>query len=104
MKLVVVDNKKSETDFLDVARLIYRDDQNWVCPLDTIVAAIFDPNVNAYYKDGEAIRWVLKDDNGNLIGRIAAFYNTEKAKKYDPPAGGIGFSSVSIMGRRLPIV
>jgi hypothetical protein len=37
-------------------------------------------------------RWILKDNNGNLIGRIAAFTNKKyKNKGDDVAAGGIGF-------------
>ena len=38
------------------------------------------------------IRWILKDDEGKLIGRIAAFTNKKyKNKGDDVPVGGIGF-------------
>lgn len=91
MQLLKIEDKKTADLFLDVAREIYRDDSNWVCPLDSIVEGIFDPAKNEYYSNGDAARWILKDAKGKLIGRIAAFYNLEKARRYDPPAGGMGF-------------
>ncbi len=91
MRLIPVNNKRTKREFLDVARIIYRDDHNWICPLDKIINSIFDPNKNKYFADGDAIRWVLKDNSGQLIGRVAAFYITAKANKYNPPAGGMGF-------------
>lgn len=91
MKLVKVEDKKSVSAFLEVPHVIYRDDPNWICPLDNLISAVFDPEENEYYKNGEAIRWVLLDDNDQLIGRVAAFYNLDKAKKYAPPTGGLGF-------------
>ncbi len=91
MKLIEVNNRKTAVKFLDVARVIYRDDPNWICPLDDVINGIFDPGRNEYYVNGNAIRWILTDSDGNLIGRIAAFYNLDKAKRYDPPAGGMGF-------------
>lgn len=91
MNLFEVNNKKRAKEFLEVPRLIYQNDENWICPLDSIIDSIFDPNKNKYFDDGEAIRWILKDQNGLLIGRVAAFYNNAKARNYNPPAGGMGF-------------
>ncbi|MGE5107364.1 MAG: hypothetical protein ACM3H8_07455, partial [Sphingobacteriales bacterium] len=44
------------------------------------------------FRTGEVIRWILKDEDGNLIGRIAAFVQKKyKNKGDDIPVGGIGF-------------
>ncbi|MCB2219831.1 MAG: GNAT family N-acetyltransferase [Bacteroidetes bacterium] len=91
MKITKVVDKQSARQFLDVARKIYRDDPHWICPPDPIIEGIFDPRKNRYFDNGEAQRWILSDDAGNLIGRVAAFYDQEKAKNYDPPTGGMGF-------------
>ena len=91
MKLIKVDDKRSVKKFLDVARNIYRNDKNWICPLDPVIEAIFNPQKNNYFVNGGACRWILMDDNNQLIGRVAAFYNKEKAARYDPPTGGMGF-------------
>lgn len=77
--------------FHDVGRILYRDDPNWIAPLDMEVENIFNPSKNHLFTHGEAKRWVLQDDSGQLIGRIAAFIDHEKAKKTDIPAGGAGF-------------
>jgi hypothetical protein len=55
------------------------------------VESIFDPQSNVYFKHGEATRWVLQDEKGALIGRVAAFVDHHTAPKQDPPAGGMGF-------------
>lgn len=91
MKLVEVKSKKDANAFLNVSRIIYKGDPNWICPLDKDINAVFDPSKNAYFENGEAIRWLLLDDNHNLIGRNAAFYNTKKANTYEQPTGGMGF-------------
>ncbi len=91
MKLIEVKSKKEAMRFLDVARVLYKDDINWVCPLDNDIEAIFDPVRNAYFKHGEAIRWILEDESGNSIGRVAAFINYKKAPTYEQPTGGMGF-------------
>ena len=91
MVITEVNNKKTQKAFLDVARVIYKDDKIWVCPLDNDIEAIFDPAKNNFHQHGKCTRWVLTDDSGKLIGRIAAFINNKKAYNYEQPTGGIGF-------------
>lgn len=91
MKITRVTDRKTRKKFLDVARIIYRNDKVWVCPFDNEIEAIFDPKKNPYFKHGEVERWILEDDNNNLTGRIAAFIDTKLAYTYNQPTGGIGF-------------
>lgn len=91
MKLIEVTDRKTERMFLDTARVIYRNDDTWVCPLDRHINGVFDPAVNPYFKHGTATRWVLTGDDNSLIGRIAAFIDFNIAKTYDQPTGGTGF-------------
>lgn len=91
MKIIEVTDKKLVKEFLKVPHLIYKNDKNWICPLDSDVEAVFDPAKNAYFNHGEASRWILKSDAGELIGRVAAFINQDKANTYEQPTGGMGF-------------
>ncbi len=91
MKLTEVKDMAGRKAFLDVPRILYAQDENWVCPLDSEIEDIFDPEQNKLFRDGDAIRWVLEDDHGTLIGRVAAFYNKDKAAKLEQPTGGLGF-------------
>ncbi len=91
MKITEVTTKTHQKAFLDTARIIYRNDNNWICPLDNDIEAIFDPTKNNFYQHGKCTRWIITDDNGMLIGRIAAFINNKKAYNYEQPTGGIGF-------------
>lgn len=91
MQLVEVNDKKKAKQFLDVARIIYKGDVIFVCPLDGMVEAVFDSSKNVFFTHGECTRWILKDDSGALIGRTAAFINKSKAYKYEVPVGGMGF-------------
>lgn len=77
--------------FHDTGRFLYQDDPNWIAPLDMEVENIFTPSKNQLFAHGEAIRWILKDDSGRLIGRVAAFINHDKAGKSAVPSGGMGF-------------
>lgn len=89
--IIEVSNRKLENDFLEVPRILYKKDAFWVCPPDNDIRKIFNPLKNRNFNDGEACRWILKDENNNLIGRIAAFYNMKKAAAEKVLAGGAGF-------------
>jgi hypothetical protein len=91
MTITEVTDNKTKKAFLDTARVIYKDDPNWVCPLDNDIAAVFDPQKNNFHQFGTCTRWILKSDEGKLIGRIAAFVNNKKAFNYEQPTGGVGF-------------
>ena len=41
----------------------------------------FNKEKNKAFRFGEIIRWILEDDKGNLIGRVAAFINTKYKNK-----------------------
>ncbi len=86
-----VESTRESREFLDVARHLYRNDPHWVCPLDKDLNAVFDPRKNVFHSHGTITRWVLKSDQGVLIGRIAAFINEDKAYQSEQPTGGIGF-------------
>lgn len=75
--------------FLELPLDIYRNDPNWIRPLDKDVEEVFDPAKNKFFKQGTCRRWLLLDDSGAPIGRIAAFVN--KKYKNEQPTGGIGF-------------
>jgi len=76
--------------FLQVAVDLYKNDPNWIRPLNKDIEEVFDPEKNKFLKrGGECIRWLLVDDNNRSIGRVAAFVN--KQYKQSQPTGGIGF-------------
>lgn len=91
MQLIEVTDKKTRKQFHKVPHLIYKGDPNWACPLEGMIEDIFNPAKNKAFKNGKAIRWILMDDNKNLLGRIAAFINRNTANVFDQPTGGCGF-------------
>ena len=92
MQLVEVTNKKLAADFLRVNVIINKSNPNYIRPLDKDINIVFDQKKNKAYRFGTTIRWILKNENGELIGRVAAFTNKKyKNKGDDVPVGGIGF-------------
>ena len=92
MQLIQVNSYALAKDFLQVPLGIYKDDPNYIRPLDKDINDVFDPKKNKAYRFGECERWVLRNNEGELIGRIAAFVNKKYRNKGDTQkTGGIGF-------------
>ena len=91
MNIVEVNSRREAKQFHDVGRVIYRNDNTWVCPLDKEIESIFNPTGNIFFQHGEATRWILFDDQKKLAGRIAAFIDHKSSLQHDQPTGGIGF-------------
>lgn len=92
MELVIVNNEKTARQFIDVHVQLNKNVSGWIRPLDKDIDLVFNPEKNKAYRQGECVRWILKDDQGKLIGRIAAFVNKKYKSKGDTqPTGGVGF-------------
>jgi GNAT superfamily N-acetyltransferase len=89
--LVEVKTKKDIREFHDLPSEINRGDSNWIRPLTKEIETVFNPSLNPQFRNGEAIRWLLKDGSGKTVGRVAAFYNRKIANKDQRPVGGMGF-------------
>ena len=89
--LVEVKTKKDIREFHDLPSGIYSGDSNWIRPLTKEIETVFNPSLNHQFRNGEAIRWLLKDGSGKTVGRVAAFYNRKIANKDQKPVGGMGF-------------
>ena len=92
MQLIPVKDTITAKQFLQVPVTLYKNDPNWIRPLDNDINEVFDAKKNKAFRFGEVERWILKDEEDRLIGRIAAFVNKKYKNKEDVvPVGGIGF-------------
>ncbi len=92
MQLTEVTSPKLARDFIRVNVEINKGQPNYIRPLDKDIQDIFDPEKNKSFRFGEATRFILRNDEGKLIGRIAAFVNKKyKTRGDEVPVGGIGF-------------
>ena len=89
LKEVVDFTEKKE--FLDFPSVLYKDETNWIRPLDEDVEKVFDFKQNKFFRTGKAIRWLLMDGTGRTVGRVAAFHEKNTANSFEQPTGGIGF-------------
>ncbi len=78
--------------FIELAVELYKNDKNWIRPLNKDIEEVFDEKKNKAFRFGKAQRWILVDEAGKPAGRIAAFTNKKYKNKDDNmPVGGIGF-------------
>lgn len=85
-------NKQTSNLFNEVNVLLNKHNPKYIRPLKNEVEAVFDPEKNKAFKNGEAKRWLLRDANQNVIGRIAAFVSSKYVNKGDTyPVGSCGF-------------
>jgi len=92
MQLFQVHNVRDAREFIQVNVDILGAMPGYIRPLDKDINHVFDPEKNKVLRYAEATRWILKDKNGQHLGRIAAFVNKRYKTKGDEfPVGGIGF-------------
>ena len=94
MKVIEVLTKQDRKEFIDFPKRLYKNDPFWVCPLDVAIESVFNPAANHSFKHGVATRWILKDDNGDTIGRVAAFIDAVRSEANNQPTGGMGYFEV----------
>ncbi len=92
MTLIEVTEKKHIKAFLTLPVRLYKEEKNWIRPLDKDIEEIFNPETNKLLRQGKCIRWILQDNDGLTIGRVAAFINKKTVNKdNNQPTGGMGF-------------
>ncbi len=92
MTVLEVTSPKLVREFLNLNALVNQDNPNYIRPLDNEVEQVFNPTKNKLFKQGNAKRWIVKDEKGSTVGRIAAFYYTKyKNKGTEYPVGCVGY-------------
>ena len=92
MKLIEVKDDQTAKEFLMLPVHLYKNEKHWIRPLTKDINNVFDKDKNKYFRNGELIRWILKDNSEKVIGRVAAFINKKTVKKdNDQPTGAMGF-------------
>jgi len=91
MILTEVKTLQQIKEFIEFPTFHYANDKNYIRPLDEDVSKVFDADKNKLLKDDNCKRWLLKNEVGGVLGRLAAFINPMTANLEEQPTGGIGF-------------
>lgn len=92
MKLVVVNDSPGIAAFHALPFRIYKNDSQWIPYIKQEVEKVFSVEKNKLYAEGaESIRWILENEKGEVIGRVAAFINPRTSGLGKFKTGGMGF-------------
>ena len=91
MEIIKVTSKKEEQDFIKFQHYLYKDNPHYIRPLNKEIKYIFDHTKNFYCTKDNHVRFILKDKEGKIIGRIAAFINNIQPTEGSLNTGSIGF-------------
>ena len=89
MNVIPVISKETISEFLNFPKLLFKEDDHYIRPLDQDIENIFDSKKNKFFKAGSCERFLFKNEADKTVGKIAVFIN--KKYKQDQPTGGIGF-------------
>lgn len=90
MELREVTTAKDLKTFLRFPRQIYRQDPNWIAPLEFERKAFLNPKKNPFFRRGEA-RLFLAYQGSRPVGRISAQIHYGHLERYKDAAGFFGF-------------
>jgi len=95
-KISEVLSKKDIRQWLEFPSRLYKKDPHYVRPMDHEIEKIFDRKQNKLFRYGDAARFLLRDENDDIVGRIAVFYDTKTSAVYEKEengqkTGGCGF-------------
>ncbi|HRI79881.1 MAG TPA: hypothetical protein PLR06_10140 [Cyclobacteriaceae bacterium] len=92
MQIAEVRTKEDLREFLMLPVRLYKSTPQWIRPLDSDVESVFNPEKNKAYRGGSCIRWLIRNDKNETVGRVAAFIIDKLVRKgNDQPTGGMGF-------------
>jgi hypothetical protein len=92
MKIKEIITEADKREFLLFPLSLYKNFPQWIRPLDKDVEDVFNPEKNKTFRHGEVTRWILQNDQGATIGRVAAFIDQKTLNKGNSqPTGGMGF-------------
>ena len=83
MQLIQVQDQNDARAFIQVNVDILNGVSGYIRPLDKDINEVFDLKKNKAFRHGEAARWILRDEEGRNLGRIAAFVNKRYKTKGD---------------------
>ena len=92
MKVIEVNTPELDHSFLAINVLVNKDNPNYIRAVDNEVLATFDSSKNKLFKEGAAKRWIVQDETGKTLGRIAAFHYKKYINKgTDFATGCVGY-------------
>lgn len=90
--MIIVEEVQTENQkkkFLEFPAQLYQHDKNYIRPRNQDLEEIFDPEKNKSFKEGECARFLFKNKQNEMVGKVAVFISSIYEQKQ--PTGGLGF-------------
>ncbi|NCE72313.1 hypothetical protein [Odoribacter sp. Z80] len=89
---IEVADRKTEEAFIELPVRLYRGNPYWIRPLNDDICKVFDREKNPCFREGgECVRWLLRNEEGEYVGRVAAFVNKKTCGLDKYTVGQMGF-------------
>lgn len=89
LKSILVNSPEKQKEFLEFPSRLFRNEKNYIRPLDKDVEEVFKPNKNKFFRNGTCERFLFKNAENQTVGKVAVFVNPKYEQKLK--TGGIGF-------------
>ncbi|MCX7737219.1 MAG: hypothetical protein N2319_10960 [Candidatus Kapabacteria bacterium] len=90
-KIVKVDSEKKKDIFIKSQWNFYKNDKNWVPPIIFDRKKLLNIKKNPFYQHSEIQLFYAENNNGDVVGRIAAITNDNHNKTHNDNTGFFGF-------------
>jgi len=90
LEITEVSSKSDVSNWIGFGPELYSHQANFIKYIKQDIEKVFDPKKNRAHKTGKAMRWLAKKD-GEIVGKIAAFFSPKYSKGMEQSTGGIGF-------------
>ncbi|GAB1356945.1 GNAT family N-acetyltransferase [Cloacibacterium normanense] len=89
LKSILVNSPETQKEFLEFPARLFRNEKNYIRPLDKDIEEVFNPNKNRFFRNGKCERFLFKNAENQTVGKVAVFINPKYEQKLK--TGGIGF-------------
>ncbi len=83
-RIVDVHGRRMTTQFIQMARSVYRHDKHWIPPLTSAARKFMSPHRNPYFAEANADHFLALDADGHPIGRISASIDHRYVTTFSP--------------------
>ena len=89
LKSILVNSPETQKEFLEFPARLFRNEKNYIRPLDKDIEEVFNSNKNKFFRNGTCERFLFKNAENQTVGKVAVFVNPKYEQKLK--TGGIGF-------------
>ena len=92
VNIKAVKTGKDLNEFIDFPYKLYAGEKNYVPELRIVQKETLNKKKNPFFQHADAAYFTAKNDNGEVVGRIAAITNENYVKHWNENYGFFGFS------------